>query len=35
MACVLLLVIGMHCHVLQHLRRWVQSGIQPAEHNKQ
>ncbi|KAF6252439.1 hypothetical protein COO60DRAFT_524976 [Scenedesmus sp. NREL 46B-D3] len=35
MACVLLLVIGAHCHVLQHARQWLHSRRQCAEQSKQ
>jgi hypothetical protein len=34
MACVLLLVIGVHCHVLQRIRQWLQNRQQPTEHTK-
>jgi hypothetical protein len=35
MACVLLLVIGVHCHVLQHLQQWLRSRQQPVQQTKQ
>jgi hypothetical protein len=36
MACVLVLVIGAHCHVLQHLQRWLHSRHQAAaDDNRQ
>jgi hypothetical protein len=35
MACVLLLVTGVHCHVLRHVQQWLQSRQQPLEQTKQ
>lgn len=35
MACVLVLVIGAHCHVLQHMQRWLHRTRRTVSHDKQ